>query len=60
MRDVSSQDSISPVASRVGGHIGSTYCSRYSGKARQVIHVFTRVCRTLGIVREFLDKASRT
>ena len=59
-RDVSSQDSIVPIFSRVGGHIASTYYTLHSRHACAVIHVFARVCRTLGIVREFLDAASGT
>ena len=59
-RDVSSQDSIFPVFSRVGGRLGSTYHTWYSGLALVVIHVFARVCRTLGSVQAFFDAASRT
>ena len=51
MQNVSSQDSLVPVCLRVGGRIARTY---YYGHARSVIHVFARVCRTLGIVQEFL------
>ena len=60
LQDVSSQDSIVPVFSSVGGRIGSTYCYRYCGLARAVIHVFVRVCRTLVSVQECFDAASRT
>ena len=60
LQDVSSQDSIVPVFSSVGGRIGSTYCYRYCGLAPAVIHVFVRVCRTLANVQECFDAASRT
>ena len=53
LRDVSSQDSIFPVFLRVGG-------LWYSGLVLAVIHVFARVCRTLGSVKAFFDAASRT
>ena len=54
MRDVSSQDSIVPVFSRVGARISSF------GHAFVVISLFTRVCRTLGSVQELIEAASRT
>ena len=59
-RNVSSQSSIFPVFLKVGGRFGGTYCFRYSGLARAVVHVFACVCRTLGIVRDCFDAASRT
>ena len=60
LQDISYQDSISPVFSRVDGRFGSTYCFGYSGLACAVIHMLARVCWTLGIMREFFDTASCT
>ena len=56
LQDISSQDSILPVFSRLGGHIASTYYTCHSGHAHAVIHVFARVCRTLGSVQDFLTQ----
>ena len=54
MPHVSSQASL---VLRVGGRIGSTYCS---GHSRAVIYLFSRVCRIPRSVRGFVNATSRT